>query len=217
MQEKSEQQNRINSDQPVEFDLSGVKSYIIKLFTNELNPNLQYHSLNHTLNVEKAVSKYAASENISETDTVLLRVAALFHDTGYIDQYHSNESFAVNRLVSEAPNYGFRPIDISFISELILSTSRTRKPANIFEKIICDADHDYLGTKHYHLYAELLFTELNLFSNKLSEKEWIIKQINYLQDEHKYHTQTAIKLRQKGKELRIKELKDSLSSLNFKK
>jgi len=209
--------NNSNTGKSLQFDLNGVKAYIVLLFDNKLDPNLKYHSLNHTLNVEKAVVKYAASEKISEIDTIYIRTAALFHDTGYIDQYDSNEAFAVKRLAIEAPKFGFKPKDISLISELILSTSRTHQPINIFEKIICDADHDYLGTVEYHKNAQLLYDELNLFSHQLSEKDWIIKQIKYLEDEHMYYTQSAIRLRQKGKTLRIKELKERLSSFDFKK
>jgi adenylate cyclase len=198
-------------------NFEGIRTYVLDTLKADLNPNLTYHSITHTINVEKAVSKYSKLEGISAKELILLRTAALFHDTGFLTDYQQNEAFAVNFLRSTAPQYGFTTEDVNFMSDIILATSKNVSPSNLFEQIICDADHDYLGRKDYHLTAANLRSELSLFGTELTDEEWLQKQISYLEFEHVYYTNSARNIRQEGKEKRIIELKAMLASLHFKK
>ncbi len=47
----------------------------------------------------------------------------------------------------------------------------------------------------------------------MSDAEKLKMQIEYLESKHKYYTQTALNLRQAGKENRIKELKLQLKEI----
>lgn len=198
-------------------DFKGIRIYIINFLSSELDTELTYHSLAHTLNVELAVEKYAKQEGVSKSKILLLKTAALFHDCGYIYQYSKNEPFSVQHFKSVADQYGYSEIDMSFIERIIMATSRSYEPTDVFEKIICDSDHDYLGSKNYHHIAELLRKELKVFGETMTEIEWLNKQIDYLQNEHHYYTESAIKTREKGKILNIETLKSTLKSLDFEK
>lgn len=200
-----------------EIDFEGIRTYVMETLREKLDPNLAYHSINHTVKVEKAVIKYCKLEGIEGSNLLLLRTAALFHDTGFLTEYQQNESIAVDHFKSVATKFGYNKQQISFIEQLILATSKNIRPKNIFEEIICDADHDYLGRRDYHLTANHLRRELSVFGQTLSDKEWLEKQINYLDHEHRYFTNSAKNIRQAGKEKRIAELKAKLASLNLKK
>ena len=53
-----------------------------------LNPNLTYHSLEHTLDVIEQSGRIASEEGITnERDLFLLQVAALYHDSGFLETY----------------------------------------------------------------------------------------------------------------------------------
>src|SRR5215212_3088504 len=53
-----------------------------------LSPNLTYHCVNHTLDVVEQSGRIASEEGITnERDLFLLKVAALYHDSGFLETY----------------------------------------------------------------------------------------------------------------------------------
>jgi len=197
-------------------DFIGIRKYIIDHLAQMLDNRYYYHSLEHTLQVEKAVIQFAKMENLAENNITLLRTAALFHDSGYIVKYKNNETHGVANFKKVAKKFDYSNNDIIIIERLIMVTARGKKPTSILEELICDADHDYIGTNNYHKIAKYLRNELAIFGESLTDKEWLIKQIDYLELEHHYYSLTAKKKRQEGKEKRINELKSSLSLLDLK-
>ncbi len=194
-------------------DFDRIRTDIINQLKIELDENLLYHSVEHTLNVEQAAKKYANLEGLSPKETMLLCTAALFHDAGFIIAYDDNEEIGVKIFKQMAPKYGYSPTDIETISKMILATNNRIEPITLSEKILSDADHDYLGRLDYHHIAEKLRKEISTFKSELNEIEWLKMQINYLENKHKYYTTSAINLRQVGKLKRITELKDKLALL----
>jgi class 3 adenylate cyclase/HD superfamily phosphodiesterase/ActR/RegA family two-component response regulator len=188
-------------------DYIGLRSFIISKLKAELSEDLFYHSIDHTLNVELAVQKYAKLEGLSDIDTLNLRIAALFHDSGFLIKYDDNEEIGVKVFNKYAPDFGFNTNDLKTISVIILATNNKIEPITLSEKIMCDADHDYLGRQDYHHVAQKLNKELSVYKTKLSSDDWVSLQIEYLEKKHKYYTTSAYNLRQQGKEKRIAELK----------
>lgn len=188
-------------------DYMGLRSFIISKLKTELPEDLFYHSIDHTLNVEVAVQKYAKLEGLDKIEILNLRTAALFHDSGFLIKYDDNEEAGVKIFSKYAPDFGFNATDIKIISIIILATNNKLEPKTLSEKIMCDADHDYLGRQDYHHVAQKLNKELAIYKDKLSSDEWVKLQIEYLENKHKYYTTSAYNLRQQGKEKRIAELK----------
>jgi adenylate cyclase len=191
-------------------DFEGLRIFILNKLKAELDDNLYYHSHNHTLNVEEAVIKYAQLESLGAEELMLCRTAALFHDSGFLVQYDSNEEIGTRILNKYAPDFGYDEEYISTITQVIKATSSKIEPKNLMEEIMCDSDHDYLGRADYHIIAAKLFKEKAEYGDAISVIEQIKAQINYLENKHKYYTTSAINLRKPGKELRIAELKRRL-------
>ena len=194
-------------------DFEGMRSFILNKLKAELSENLHYHSLEHTVNVENAVIKYAELEGLSAHELFLVRTAALFHDSGFLFRYEDNESLAVELLRHYAPQYGYSEKDLKIIEKIIMATVQKHNPENLMEAIMCDADLDYLGRLDYHVTAAKLFHEMELYGKKLSPVEKIKMQIAYLEEHHSYHTISAKNLRRPGKLKRIEELKRVLKEL----
>lgn len=193
-----------------EEDFEGLRSFIINKIKAELDDALIYHSYEHTLDVEEAVLKYAKLEGLTADETILVRTAALFHDTGFLLKYNDNESIGAQLARKYCPDFGYTEEHIRIIEDIILSTSYDIEPKNIMEKVMSDADHDYLGRADYHVIVKKLFRELEHFGNKMTEREKIEAQISYLEHKHQFYTTSALNLRQPGKENRIEELKKML-------
>jgi len=196
-------------------DFKNLRTHILNQLKSLLPDYLSYHELPHTIDVEKSVIRYANLEGISKEDRLLLRTAALFHDAGFILQYHKNEDVGIGMAKNTLPRYGYSPKQIEKISQIINATKRSVEPTTLLEKIMCDADHDYIGRPEYHIIAKKLRDELAINNEVFSEKEWILFQLDFLENQHKYYTDTANNIRLNSKISRIRELKKQLEKLNL--
>ena len=187
-------------------DFTAAKEYIIDRLVNELSKDYFYHGAHHTFSVVKAASILAVNEGISKTDYNLLLTAAYFHDSGFLYQYKSNEPLAVKLVNEVLPGFEYNEKEINTINKMILATQSDVEPTTLLEKIMCDADHDYLGTKNYHLVAKTLRKELATQGTIYEDMQWIKVQHTYLTTKHKYYTDTAKKNRVPHKKSIIEEL-----------
>ena len=190
-------------------DYNGAEQYIIDRLGKELPENLYYHDVEHTLDVLEAVEKYAAMEHVRKADLILLKTAALFHDSGFLIKYSSNEVASVQIICRVLPGFGYTLQQIERISKMILTTEIPQKPKNILEKILCDADLDYLGRDDFYIIAIRLFREWNENGISVTLKEWYIQQLFFLQ-QHEYFTKSAIKLRSEKKKEYVAQIKELL-------
>lgn len=195
-------------------DFKNLRTHILNQLKSLLPEYLIYHDLPHTIDVEKAVIRYANLEGISKEDLILLRTAALFHDAGFILQYHKNEDIGIGMVRSALPKYGYTNNQIDKIVQIINATKLSVEPSSLLEQIICDADHDYIGRPEYHIIAKKLREELALNKKVFTEREWIEFQLEFLENQHVYYTETANNIRSISKNKRIKELKKQLKKLN---
>ncbi len=195
-------------------DFKNLRTHIINQLKSLLPDYLSYHDLPHTIDVEKAVIRYANLEGIAKDDQLLLQTAALFHDAGFILQYHNNEDIGIGMVRTTLPRYGYTAEQIDQIANLINSTKSSVEPTTLLEEIMCDADHDYIGRPEYHIIAKKLREELKTNNEVFTEEEWINFQLDFLENKHKYYTETANNIRLISKTTRIKELKKQLEKLN---
>jgi putative nucleotidyltransferase with HDIG domain len=184
-----------------------LRKKVISLLNEKLPEDLYYHGIHHTLDVLHVCNQYIRREKIGKHDAGLLRVAALFHDIGFIESMREHEKNGARIATQMMPEYGFSPEDVEKVQGLILATRIPQSPTNFLEKIICDADLDYLGRNDFYQISDLLGKELEVYGNIKSKLEWNKLQIRFL-EAHRYHTDFAIRNRQPNKEKRIFELKE---------
>lgn len=197
-------------------DFTNMRIDIINRLKALLPEELVYHDVDHTLNVEKAAIRYATLEGISNYDIFLLRTAVLYHDSGFILQYDHNEDFAIQLAQNNLPVFGYSDEEIKIISAIIGATRSNTEPVTLLEKIMCDADHDYLGRPDYSFIAKRLRVELDTQDRQMKDIDWINFQLTYLKNVHSYFTETAKNIRQIGKEARISELNNQFESVSKK-
>lgn len=195
-------------------DFQQMRRDIMNRLRSLLPEDLVYHDLNHTMNVEKAAIRFAKLEGVDEESMQLLQTAVLYHDSGFILRYDDNEQFAMQLAQSNLPRFGYTPEQITKVIQIIASTRHGAKPKNLLEQIMCDADHDYLGRADYYNVAKKLRLEMANYGKSMTEKEWIKFQLEYLENIHRFYTETAQNIRVQGKKYRIAELKQQLLSMN---
>lgn len=198
----------------VTMDFDFARRFILNKLKSTLPDELVYHDIKHTLNVERSAERIASLEGVEGEELILLKTAVLFHDAGFIYTYEKNEELAIQMIQKELPNFGYTEEQISEVTKIVESTMREVEPVSLLEKIMCDADHDYLGRADYHVVANRLRIELEVRNKKMTDLEWIDFQLNYLEKVHVFYTDTAKNIRERGKQLRIQELKNQKAEIS---
>lgn len=183
-----------------------VKAFIIGKLEKELSEKLTYHGLHHTLDVLEVTEELCQLENIGEEDSILLKTAALFHDSGFTISNKEHEKLGCQIAQEHLPHFSYTPLQIQQICGMIMATKVPQTPKTFLEKILCDADLDYLGRDDFYSIGGTLFEELKAFGVLQTEEQWNRLQIKFLAAHH-FWTETTIDRRQVRKQLYLKELK----------
>lgn len=183
-----------------------LKTLVFRRLENELPDNLYYHVPSHTEDVYEKVQFIAKNEGVSKNDIELLKVAALFHDLGFIEQYNDNEIIGARMAVETLPAYGFTEEEINIIYDLIMATKMPHNPKNLLEEIICDADLDNLGREDFYIQTELLRLELAKNGVVISPRQWYAENLIKFFEMHHYFTKTAKELREPIKQKHLQEI-----------
>lgn len=189
------------------FDL--IEKIILKMLKNGLSPTLHYHGFPHTIDVINNVKYIAEKENITQEDMHLLKMAALFHDLGFLEAYTGHEAIGCKMAREMLPQYAVPYDDIEEICEMIITTKVPQSPKTLLEKILCDADLLYLGTDDFDRTGTSLFTELKENGKLETELEWNKLQVEFLK-KHKFHTEFVSKNFTKKKEENLQKIKNWL-------
>ena len=192
-------------------DFNKAKDYILKRLENELHPNLFYHSIDHTMDVYHSAVKIAEEEGVSGDDMILIKTAAMFHDSGMIRTYVGHEEASADIARESLPQFGYDEIAIDIIAKLIMTTKLPQQADTFLEKIICDADLDYLGREDFIMISHRLRHEwVTQKINVLSLKQWYELQIEFLTS-HTYFTNYAALTREKGKQENLQQIQELLN------
>jgi uncharacterized protein len=187
-----------------------VESIITRLRL-ELDPRYTYHSVEHTLDVIEAAERIGHAEGLSNAELQLVKLAASYHDSGFlindsIHEEHGCELFRkdVGTLCS--------PAETDLICGMIMATKIPQKPQNKLERILGDADLDYLGRADFYPIADSLFEEFKFRGVVKDELGWMELQVGFFESHH-YWTDYSKHERAAQKAARLKELKERLVDL----
>lgn len=189
-----------------------VYEFIKGRLQQDLDPFLVYHDIEHTNEVIGACEHIGAQEGITSHEMVLLKTAALFHDTGFIRGNKDHEEFSCELATKYLPEYGYEDEDIATICRAIMATRVPQTPLDQLGKILCDADLSYLGTDTYDEKADRLFRELKHFKLVETEMEWELRQVDFISS-HCYFTGTAKKELTEKKLANLADLTNALESV----
>ncbi len=193
----------------MQFEEAG--KFILKRLNDELPGHLTYHSVKHTVNVYLAAEYIGKQEGISDNEMKMLLTAACFHDSGFLIRTRGHEEESC-RIAREAlPLYQFSAKEIERICGIIMATKLPQTPHNHLERILADADLDYLGREDFFTIAHKLFLESASLGFVADENEWNHVQINFIEN-HQYFTKTAVNLRQAKKEANLGEIKAKINT-----
>ena len=179
---------------------TSIKQPILSRLENELDPRLGYHNITHTLDVLEQAEVLAKQENVTDKhDLLLLKIAAVFHDSGFLFVYKGHEEKGCE-IASESIKNVFSEEDIKKVCGMIMATKIPQSPNTLLEQIICDADLDYLGRNDFEPISQTLYKEFIIFKIIPEDIIWDHVQIKFFESHH-YFTGTSASKRN-GKKLK---------------
>ena len=160
-----------------------------------LDKNLTYHKIDHTKDVYKQSLRIAAAEGITDEKQLFwLRYAALYHDVGFLQTYVNHEIKGCEIFIDDTRNLNLTSEDIEAVTAIIMATRLPQQPTTLLERIICDADLDYLGREDFFEVADDLRKEFIHYKMVADDEAWYALQLAFLSNHH-YHTESNARFR----------------------
>ncbi len=185
-------------------NFDSMKAYVLKELKDKLPENLYYHGPHHTEDVLKVTEKLAEREKLSAIESEMVKSAALFHDSGFMTTYHGHEEASCIMARATMPLFGYDKEFTEEVCQMIQATRMPQTPKNHLERILCDADLDYLGRDDYDYISNNLFRELKEYGYAGDDDSWRERQQQFLTN-HAYFLQNS--------ESRIAEKEKNLTKL----
>lgn len=183
-----------------------VQELVLDKMEKELPGSLYYHNVKHTVDVVTEVELIGWAEGLDDEGILLLKTAALFHDAGHTIEYDEHEFHGTELARKYLPGFGYTSEQIDQICEIIMATKLPPEPRDIYQKIICDADLDYLGRSDMIPVSNTLYRELKERNKIGTFKQWNQLQLKFISG-HSYFTKTAKSLREVNKQKQIERIK----------
>lgn len=183
-----------------------AEQHMLQKLNENLSSHLHYHSYYHTLDVLNAAMLIAEDEKISNEEISLLRVAIAYHDAGFLEIYKGHELKSCEYARAELPKWDFSKEQIDTICGIIMATQIPQSPTTQLQRIIADADLDYLGREEYFHIAHKLFTELAAHHMIGEEAEWHTLQQSFMES-HDYFTPFSKQHRNPQKKINLEKLR----------
>jgi class 3 adenylate cyclase len=183
-----------------------IQELILDKLEKELPKSLYYHNVKHTVDVVTEVELIGWAEGLDDEGILLLKTAALFHDAGHTVEYDEHELHGTSLAREYLPGFGYSGEQIDRICEIIMATKLPPDPKDIFQKIICDADLDYLGRSDMIPVSNTLYRELKDRDKIGTFNQWNQLQLKFISG-HSYFTKTAKSLREVNKQKQIERIR----------
>lgn len=208
---KGKEPNNAFSVQYGLIQFTDIQEVVLDKLEKELPGYLFYHNVKHTVDVVTEVELIGWSEGCTDEEILILKTAALFHDTGHTVAYDNHEYHGALFAREVLPKYNYNPQQVEIICSLIMSTTLPPRPANLLEEILCDSDLDYLGRSDFIPVSNTLFEELKALGKMKDLNAWNKLQVKFISG-HQYFTKTARSLREVNKQLQIERIKNEIIS-----
>lgn len=172
-----------------------------------------YHNPAHTAGVFARATYLAMAEWVDGEDLEDLQLAALFHDTGFTEQYEKNEYIGARIARTWLTENHHPETRIAKIEGIIMATVLFSKAKTHLEQIIQDADLDNIGTKEEFFYSQNYLREIRTIGHADIPDCSYWQFVYTLLTKYKFHTKTAKKERHEQQLRDVEHMEKFLSMI----
>jgi predicted metal-dependent HD superfamily phosphohydrolase len=171
--------------------LENTSMFVKDLFKQKLPDWAVYHDLSHTIETVNSCEEIGRKSGLKEENLELLKIAAWFHDTGYLNKVEGHEEKSSEIALNFLTARNFPNNKITKVINCIMATKISTQPSDLIESVICDSDLISLGSPDYLKKNDLLKTEIELREKKrINDLAWLKRSLNFLSI-HRYQTEYA--------------------------
>ena len=165
-----------------------------------------YHNAAHTLEVCAAAKLFAELSGVPQDTRFALRIAAIFHDFGYLVRSFDNEQLAWPYIQDFGKRFGIDQNILLAANSMILETVFPYAPTTWGGKLLCDADVEYIGREVFFTQAAHFREELSAGNVVYTDKEWWSLELDFLQ-KNSFFTPVCQRLRNSGRLSNLKKVR----------
>ncbi|MEZ4828193.1 MAG: DUF5706 domain-containing protein [Bacteroidia bacterium] len=190
--------------------LESAEAYSRDILVNQLHKDYDYHNLDHTVQVVEAVEEIGRHSMFTAKEIETLKIAAWFHDLGYIKAYVGHEDYSMEIARAFLANQGIKTSRIERILELIEATKLDFEPRNTMEGVMKDADLYNLSQDDAIPRSQGIRKEWKVFCDRdFSDEEWDKFNYDFFR-EHEYYSDFGKEFLAPRKKENIRKLKKAL-------
>ena len=184
------------------FTINALQSAALDYLSANLPPDCTYHNAQHTLEVCNAVMEFTQHGDWPPEEYAALRIAAIFHDFGYLTAPEANEALALPYIKKFAADGAIDDRVVERAHELILETVYPYCPITPAGELLCDADIEYIGRDCFMERAGMFRRELQLQGLEYDDVTWWNMEMDFLL-RNKFFTPVCRQLREAGRQKNI--------------
>ncbi len=190
-----------------------AQSFAKDHLVNKIPDVFVFHSAQHTEEVVDAAKDLAKGYPLSKEEMEDMLVALWFHDLGFSEGWEGHEERSASLAKDFCKKHNLSQERIDRIIRYIMATVPDKKPLDLAEEIIRDADTAHIGSKNYLNKLGLLKSEWEHNGHKkFSEKEWLKLNLEFL-SKHEFQSSTAQAKYNDRKRKNILKLQKQLTGL----
>ncbi len=184
----------------------------LRYLQDNLNSIYHYHNAEHTLNVCTMIAEFSENCILPENEIAALKIAAIFHDFGYLESAFDNEGLALPFMMEFCKKYGVEEKVSHRAGELIMETAFPYHPVSAAGELLCDADIEYIGRVCFFEKAGLFRQEMSALNHIYSDQQWWKLELDFLQNNQFFSTVCREK-RSAGRLANIAKVKAILAAM----
>ncbi|MEL6926960.1 MAG: hypothetical protein AAFO94_23175, partial [Bacteroidota bacterium] len=197
-------------------DLEKADQYVSELLTTQLAEEITYHNLEHTQLVRKNANLIGRMKNLPKGELEIINLAALFHDTGFINDYKAHEEESKKIAQAFLQEHQYPAEKTAQVLACIDATKMGAIPTTDLAAVLKDGDLGSIGQEDFLVYTRRLRQEWKTVLNvELDDKTWYKREIEFYKS-HYYFTPEARSLFGKQKDKNLKFLKKQLKKMKNK-
>lgn len=194
-----------------------VENHVSGLFRDKHPEGLSYHSIDHTMFVVKATEKIGKETGLDQHDLQVAKVAAWFHDVGYLYTTDDHESESKKKAGEFLKSLGVDDDEVGAVLACIEATRVPQKPHGESASVLCDADMMHLSMPDYYDHIERMRKERKVIEGRKISKQEFDKTSVLFFNNHTYHTEYGKTVLNKGKEINYTMIQENIQNRDDKK
>lgn len=173
--------------------LDDLEEEVLEWFRDQMSEELIFHDDKHLKNIITQAELIGRAEKISDEESILVQLAALFLITGYTVNYSDPYPESVRIMEAKAPEFGF-DLEIVKSAAEVMMDAVSESPSSVSARILNDAICDHYARIDLLIRLDLLYREENSILKIPDRIRWYNDQLLRI-SRHSFFTSTARLLR----------------------